>query len=115
MCVRACARARVRVSVSVCVHVCICVCTWVCVHSLLLSTQVVSEIKAAGGVAVADYNSVEHGDAIVATAIKAFGRIDIVINNAGILRDITFLKMTPEQWCVRSLRRTVPLTALSCC
>jgi NAD(P)-dependent dehydrogenase (short-subunit alcohol dehydrogenase family) len=85
------------------------------VHSLLLSTQVVSEIKAAGGVAVADYNSVEHGDAIVATAIKAFGRIDIVINNAGILRDITFLKMTPEQWCVRSLRRTVPLTALSCC
>ena len=59
---------------------------------------VVAEIKAAGGTAVADYNSVEHGDKIVATAIAAFGRVDILVSNAGILRDGTFLKMTQEQW-----------------
>ena len=62
--------------------------------------QVVSEIKAAGGIAVADYNSVENGDAIAKTALDAFGKVDILINNAGILRDGTFQKMTPEQWCV---------------
>lgn len=44
---------------------------------------VVDEIKKAGGKAVANYDSVEHGDRIIATAIKAFGRVDIVINNAG--------------------------------
>jgi NAD(P)-dependent dehydrogenase (short-subunit alcohol dehydrogenase family) len=59
---------------------------------------VVDEIKAAGGDAVADTNSVatpEGGEAIVQTAIDAYGRIDIVINNAGILRDKTFPNMTP--------------------
>jgi NAD(P)-dependent dehydrogenase (short-subunit alcohol dehydrogenase family) len=60
--------------------------------------QVVDEIKAAGGVAVADYHSVEDGDAIIKTAIDNFGRVDILVNNAGILRDGTFQKMTPEQW-----------------
>lgn len=59
---------------------------------------VVSEIKAAGGEAVADYNSVVDGEKVVATAISAFGRIDIVVNNAGILRDASFLKMTKDQW-----------------
>jgi len=48
---------------------------------------VVDEIKAAGGVAVANYNSVEDGAAVIQTAIDAFGRVDIVVNNAGILRD----------------------------
>jgi NAD(P)-dependent dehydrogenase (short-subunit alcohol dehydrogenase family) len=60
---------------------------------------VVDEIKAAGGDAVADTNSVATpagGEAIVQTAIDAFGRVDIVINNAGILRDKTFHNMTPD-------------------
>jgi NAD(P)-dependent dehydrogenase (short-subunit alcohol dehydrogenase family) len=61
--------------------------------------SVVDEILAAGGEAVADTHSVatpEGGAAIVGTAIDAFDRIDIVINNAGILRDKTFAKMTPD-------------------
>ena len=57
------------------------------------------EIEDLGGVAVADTNSVstpEGGEAIVQTALDAYGRVDIVINNAGILRDKTFHNMTPE-------------------
>ena len=60
--------------------------------------KVVAEIKAAGGEAVANYDSVEDGDKIVKTAIDAFGRIDIIINNAGILRDVSFQKMTQNDW-----------------
>ncbi|KAF2424511.1 NAD(P)-binding protein [Tothia fuscella] len=60
--------------------------------------DVVSAIKAAGGIAVADYNSVEFGDKIVQTAIQNFGRIDVLVNNAGILRDITIKNMTDEDW-----------------
>jgi len=44
--------------------------------------------------AVANYDNVLDGDKIVAAALAAFGRIDIVINNAGILRDVSFVKMT---------------------
>ena len=61
--------------------------------------KVVDEIKAAGGEAVADHNSVatpEGGAAIVQTAIDTFGKIDIVINNAGILRDKAFHNMGPD-------------------
>ena len=57
------------------------------------------EIEDLGGIAVADTNSVatpEGGEAIVKTAVDAYGRVDIVINNAGILRDKTFHNMTPE-------------------
>jgi NAD(P)-dependent dehydrogenase (short-subunit alcohol dehydrogenase family) len=57
------------------------------------------EIEALGGAAVADTNTVatpEGGEAIVRTALEAFGRLDVVINNAGILRDKAFHHMTPE-------------------
>ena len=60
---------------------------------------VVGEITDLGGEAVADGSSVatpEGGEALVNTAIDAFGRVDIVINNAGILRDKTFHNMTPD-------------------
>ncbi|KAI9173248.1 hypothetical protein H9P43_007379 [Blastocladiella emersonii ATCC 22665] len=59
---------------------------------------VVEEIRAAGGKAVANYNSVEDGEAIVETAMKAFGRVDVVLNNAGILRDKGFARMTDDDW-----------------
>jgi len=60
--------------------------------------DVVAEIKSKGGDAAANYDSVEHGDKIVETAIKNFGRIDILINNAGILRDVSFNKMEDKDW-----------------
>ena len=63
--------------------------------------RVVAEIRAAGGEAVANYDNVataEGGAAIVAAALSAFGTLDILINNAGILRDKSFLKMAPEHW-----------------
>merc|ERR1712032_1416537 len=43
-------------------------------------------------------DSVEDGDKIIDTAIKAFGRVDVLINNAGILRDVSFAKMTDKDW-----------------
>lgn len=61
--------------------------------------RVVDEIKALGGEAVADHNSVatpEGGAAIVQTAINTFGKVDIVVNNAGILRDKSFHNLTPD-------------------
>ena len=63
-----------------------------------MADQTVKEIVEAGGEAVANYDSVstpEGGKAMVKTAIDHFGRIDVVINNAGILRDKTFIKLEP--------------------
>jgi NAD(P)-dependent dehydrogenase (short-subunit alcohol dehydrogenase family) len=63
--------------------------------------KVVEEIEALGGAAVADGNSVatqEGAEGMVKTALEAFGRVDIVINNAGILRDKSFANMTPDLW-----------------
>jgi NAD(P)-dependent dehydrogenase (short-subunit alcohol dehydrogenase family) len=58
-------------------------------------------IEAAGGRAIISTDSVsewESAQRIVAAALDAFGRLDVVVNNAGILRDAFFHKMTPEQW-----------------
>src|SRR5690242_561064 len=60
--------------------------------------KVVEEIKAAGGEAVANYDSVEDGAKIVQQALDTWKRIDIVVNNAGILRDTSFQKMSQDDW-----------------
>ena len=63
--------------------------------------KVVEEIRAQGGEAVANYDTVatpEGGERIVKAALDAFGTVDILINNAGILRDKSLLKMEPETW-----------------
>jgi NAD(P)-dependent dehydrogenase (short-subunit alcohol dehydrogenase family) len=62
---------------------------------------VADEIKALGGAAVANTDSVSESASaarIVGTALEAFGRLDVVVNNAGILRDRFFHKMSPEEW-----------------
>ena len=69
--------------------------------SASMADAVVGEIKAAGGRAVADYGSVsdpKSAAAMVKTAVDAFGKLDVLINNAGILRDKSFKNMTDDMW-----------------
>lgn len=63
--------------------------------------QVVAEIKALGGEAVPNYDNIAEaagGQNLFDTAVKAFGKVDILINNAGIIRDKSFLKMDEASW-----------------
>src|SRR5437588_827131 len=63
--------------------------------------KVVAEITAAGGIAVSNYDSVASmagGEKIIGTALEKFGRIDIVVNNAGILRNRMIFNMSEEEW-----------------
>jgi NAD(P)-dependent dehydrogenase (short-subunit alcohol dehydrogenase family) len=65
-----------------------------------MADATVQEIIDAGGEAVANYDSVADwggGQSVIQSAIDAFGRIDVVVNNAGILRDVSFAKLEPEQ------------------
>jgi NAD(P)-dependent dehydrogenase (short-subunit alcohol dehydrogenase family) len=65
-----------------------------------MADEVVKEITEAGGTAVANYDSVatpEGGEGVIQTALDNFGKVDVVINNAGILRDKSFVKLTPEE------------------
>ena len=69
--------------------------------SASMADQVVSEIRAKGGKAAADYGSVADPAAaakMVQVAVDSFGKLDILINNAGILRDKSFKNMTDDQW-----------------
>ncbi|MDQ4129722.1 MAG: SDR family oxidoreductase [Actinomycetota bacterium] len=65
-----------------------------------MADGVVKEILDAGGEAVANYNGVqtlEGGHAIIKSALSHWGRVDIIVNNAGILRDVTFKNLQDEQ------------------
>src|ERR1700694_5224180 len=66
-----------------------------------MADKTVAEIKAAGGDAVANYDSVatrEGADGLVWSALNKFGKLDIVVNNAGILRDKTLLNMSEQDF-----------------
>jgi len=66
-----------------------------------VADAVVAEIRAAGGKAEASHDSIsskEGADALIERALSAFGRVDVLLNNAGILRDKTLLKMSREEW-----------------
>ena len=66
-----------------------------------MADQVVAEVKAAGGDAVASYDTIatrEGADAILWSALGKFGKVDILVNNAGVLRDRSFLNMSDADW-----------------
>src|SRR4029077_20567360 len=66
-----------------------------------VADQVVEEIRRAGGSAVASHHSVdspEGGEAIVRAATEAFGRLDVVVSNAGIFNSVAFDEITQADW-----------------
>jgi len=66
-----------------------------------MADKVVEEIKALGAEAVANYDNVstvEGGESILETALDQFGRVDVLVNNAGILRDKSFANTTEDLW-----------------
>jgi NAD(P)-dependent dehydrogenase (short-subunit alcohol dehydrogenase family) len=66
-----------------------------------MADTVVEEIRKAGGTAAANYDdvaTVEGGRGILQTALDAFGQVDVLVNNAGILRDKTLAKMEEAEW-----------------
>ncbi|MCA3251454.1 MAG: SDR family oxidoreductase [Pseudomonadota bacterium] len=67
-------------------------------HDASPAQAVVDEIRAAGGQAQVNGESVVEGGRIVEAALDHFGRLDIVVNNAGFLRDVAFHKMTARDW-----------------
>jgi NAD(P)-dependent dehydrogenase (short-subunit alcohol dehydrogenase family) len=63
-----------------------------------VAEAVAREIRAAGGEAIANTDSVQEGARIVEQAMDWCGRVDVLVNNAGILRDAAFHKLAEEQW-----------------
>lgn len=70
----------------------------VVVNDLVNPDSVVEEIQKLGGEAIGNKANVLDGDAVIKSAIDKWGRVDILINNAGILRDKAFANMTDDQW-----------------
>ena len=70
----------------------------VVVSDLQDPSSLVQEIKELSGQAIGVRSSCEDADTIVSHAIKSFGRVDVLVNNAGFLRDKSFHNMTEKQW-----------------
>lgn len=70
----------------------------VVVNDLAAADDVVAEIIKAGGIATANYDSVEAGQAVIDAVLAAYGRLDIVVNNAGILTPETWSELTLASW-----------------
>lgn len=70
----------------------------VVVNDLMNPDDVVREIQSSGGQAIGNRDSVLDGDAVVKAAIDAYGRLDIIVNNAGILKDKSFNNMDDDMW-----------------
>jgi len=67
----------------------------------MVADEVVAEIKEAGGAAAANYSDIgtlDGADSLIWTALSKFGKIDGLVNNAGIIRDKTLLNMTEDDW-----------------
>jgi len=63
-----------------------------------VAESVAAEIRAAGGEAIANTDGVQDGARIIEQAMDCYGRVDVLVNNAGILRDAAFHKLTDDQW-----------------